>query len=108
MRRTILFLLAAIAVCISVDAKTVKKTFKADGACNMCKERIQKAAKSVPGVLSAAWNKKTKVCTVVFDNKKTNLDKIEKAVASAGHDTDKVKAADKTYAKLPDCCKYRK
>ena len=92
----------------SAQAKTVKKTFKAQGKCEMCQARIQKAAKAVPGVLTAAWNKDTKVCSVVFDDSKTNLNKIEKAVAAAGHDTDKAKASAATYAKLPGCCKYRK
>lgn len=108
MRKVALMLMAAMAMCATAQAKTVKKTFKADGACDMCKARIQKTAKAVPGVMTAAWNLKTKTCSVVFDDKKTSLDKIEKAVAGAGHDTDKYKAAAQAYNKLPGCCKYRK
>ena len=108
MKKTVLMFVAALTMVASAQAKTVKKTFKAQGKCEMCQARIQKAAKAVPGVLTAAWNKDTKVCSVVFDDSKTNLNKIEKAVAAAGHDTDKAKASAATYAKLPGCCKYRK
>lgn len=108
MKKIAMMFVAALAVCASVQAKTVKKSFKAQGQCEMCQARIQKAAKGVPGVLTASWNKDTKVCNVVFDDSKTNLNKIEKAVAAAGHDTDKAKASAAAYNKLPGCCKYRK
>ncbi|EGN57240.1 metal transporter [Hallella multisaccharivorax DSM 17128] len=108
MKKIALMFVAAMALCVSAQAKTVKKTFKADGKCEMCQARIQKAVKTVPGVLSAVWNKGKKECTVVFDDSKASLIKIEKAVAAAGHDTDKCKASAKDYNKLPSCCKYKK
>ncbi len=108
MKKIALMLVASLAIVASAQAKTVKKSFKANGLCEMCQARIQKACKAVPGVLTASWNKDTKVCNVVFDDSKTNLNKIEKAVAAAGHDTDKVKATTAAYNKLPGCCKYRK
>lgn len=108
MKKIVLLFIAALAMTVSVQAKTVKKTFTVGGKCEMCKARIQKAAKGVPGVVTAGWNVKTQKCSVVFDDKKTSLDKIEKAIAAAGHDTDKFKATAATYNKLPGCCKYRK
>lgn len=108
MKKTVFMLIAAFALCVPTQGKTIKKTFKANGLCEMCKARIQKTAKAVPGVMTAAWNQKTKTCSVVFDGKKTTLAKIEKAVANAGHDTDLYKAPDAAYKKLPGCCKYRK
>lgn len=108
MKKIVIMLIAAVAMCASVQGKTVKKTFTASGNCNHCKARIQDAAKATPGVMTAAWNKDTKTCSVVFDDSKTNISKIEKAVANAGHDTDKYKATAKAYASLPSCCKYRK
>ena len=44
---------------------------------------------------------------VIFVPEKVTLDDIHKAVAEAGHDTEKVKAADEVYNKLPKCCLYR-
>jgi len=40
----------------------------------MCKPRIEKAAKSVSGVLSATWNLKAQKLTLVYDNTKTTID----------------------------------
>jgi len=45
--------------------------------------------------------------TVTFDQAKTNIEEIGKKVAASGHDTEKVKATDTVYDKLPGCCKYR-
>lgn len=78
------------------------------GKCEMCKKRIETAAKSVDGVSSAQWNAKKKELHVSFNSKQTSLDAISKAIAKIGYDTEKDKADDETYANLPACCKYRK
>lgn len=78
------------------------------GLCEMCKERIEKAAKGVGGVSSASWEQKTKQLHLNFDASRTSVDAISKAVAKAGHDTDRYKADKATYDALPGCCKYRK
>jgi Cu(I)/Ag(I) efflux system membrane fusion protein len=74
----------------------------------MCKERIEKAAKAVNGVHSASWDLKTKQLHLGFDPAQTSADAVAKAIAKAGHDTDKYKAAQAVYDALPSCCKYRK
>lgn len=84
------------------------QTIMVSGNCEMCKERIETAAKSIAGVASADWNIETKLLHVQFDGTKTSLDAIQKAIAKAGHDTEKYKASDAAYNALPDCCKYRK
>lgn len=92
---------------MSGDA-TASKAIKVSGNCDMCKDRIEKAAKSVAGVSSAAWNSDNKLLNVRYSSAKTNPDAIQKAIAKAGHDTEKYKAADSDYKKLPECCLYRK
>ncbi|KAA6321119.1 hypothetical protein EZS27_029194 [termite gut metagenome] len=77
------------------------------GNCAMCKERIEKAAKEIQGVSSATWNSENKELQLNFDPSQTSLDVISKAVAKAGHDTEKDKAGEEAYNALPDCCKYR-
>ncbi|MDR0749385.1 MAG: efflux RND transporter periplasmic adaptor subunit [Tannerellaceae bacterium] len=77
------------------------------GLCEMCKDRIEKAAKAVKGVSTASWNKENKELRLSFDPAQTNPEAISKAVAKAGHDTDKDKAAQAVYDALPGCCKYR-
>lgn len=80
---------------------------KVSGNCEMCKERIETAAKSVAGVTTAEWSTETKQLHVSFDGTKTSSDAIQKAIAKAGHDTEKYKAPDDVYKALPDCCLYR-
>lgn len=90
----------------TVFAANKTEKFEAKGNCGMCKTRIEKATKSVTGVTKAEWNKDTKVIEVVFDDAKTDLTKIETAIAKVGHDTPLMKASDEVYNALPSCCKY--
>jgi copper chaperone CopZ len=85
----------------------VTETLKVSGVCGMCKKRIEKAAFGVKGIESAKWNVKDQLLTVTFDSKKTTKDAIAKRIAAAGHDVEMVKAAEKSYTKLPECCRYR-
>lgn len=80
--------------------------FKVAGNCEMCKDRVETAAKSVAGVSSAVWNMETKQMDVHFDGSKTNSDAIQKAVAKVGHDAGKYKAPADVYKALPECCLY--
>lgn len=109
MKKMILTMLAVAAMSATMQAKTVKTEIPVNGKCNeMCKPRIEKAAKAVPGVLSAIWNLKAQKLTLVYDNTKTDTKKVQKAVAASGHDSGNIKASQATYNKLPECCKYRK
>lgn len=83
------------------------ETFKVSGECNMCKSRIEKTVKA-EGAISADWVVKTKMLTITFDPEKTNVDALSKKLASIGHDTEKYKATDEAYSKLPGCCQYDK
>jgi copper chaperone CopZ len=85
---------------------TKSETIKVSGNCDMCKARIEKAAK-IEGVSKAEWNKDSKMLALTYDPAKTNVDAIGKKLAAAGHDTEKIKAEAKAYDKLPSCCKYR-
>jgi len=81
---------------------------KVAGNCDMCKDRIEKAAKSVAGVSSANWEAETQILHLNFDAQKTNIDIIQKAIADVGHDTEKFKAKDATYRELHGCCQYER
>ena len=99
-----MFVLGTLAVFAGI--KTEK--FGVKGNCGMCETRIEKAALSVNGVSKAEWDKETQKLEVVFDDTKTNVDKVQKAVAKVGHDTEKYKAPDDVYNKLPGCCLYER
>lgn len=90
----------------NLNAADKSEKIKVSGNCGMCKTRIEKTSMAVAGVSKADWNKETKDLTVVFDPSKTSVDKIEAAVAKAGHDTPLYKADAKTYESLPACCHY--
>lgn len=79
--------------------------FKVYGNCGMCEKRIEKAAK-IEGVSFADWDEDSKILTIHFDETKVKPGKVHQAVAAVGHDTDKVRAEDKVYAKLHGCCQY--
>ena len=90
-----------------IPANHKTETFKVWGNCDMCKARIEKAVKS-DGVTAADWNTKTKLLAVTFDPSKTNVDALSKKLASVGHDTEKYKATQEVYEKLPGCCQYER
>ena len=107
MRTKVLSLVALFmmgAVTVFAGNKTDKIEVK--GNCGMCEKRIEKAAMGVDGVSKADWNKETKQLELVFDDTKTDLDKVEVAIAKVGHDTPNHKAGKEVYDKLPSCCQY--
>ncbi|MGM0531886.1 MAG: heavy-metal-associated domain-containing protein [Bacteroidota bacterium] len=91
----------------AVEGDLTESTFKVDGLCSMCKDRIEEAAKEVDGVKKASWDQESKKLTLGFPNDEVDVKNVHKAIAQAGHDTEKVKASDEDYASLPACCKYR-
>ena len=44
---------------------------------------------------------------LIYDDTKTDVKKVEEALAAVGHDTQDIKASDEAYNKLHACCKYR-
>jgi Cu(I)/Ag(I) efflux system membrane fusion protein len=82
-------------------------TFNVSGNCELCKERIEKAALSVKGVSSASWDVNTKKISVGYNDNKVKAEDIQKAIAKSGHDTELFRADDVTYKSLPECCLYR-
>jgi len=82
-------------------------TIKVYGECGMCKSRIQKTLK-IDGISSAVWDVDTKMLTVSYNPATITNDVIQQKIAAVGHDTEKYKADDKVYDKLPGCCHYER
>jgi periplasmic mercuric ion binding protein len=81
---------------------------KVSGTCGMDKRRIETAAYSVDGIKSAVWNEYSQILVLKYSVfKKEAGDKAQRNIASSGNDTEKYKAEDSVYNKLPDCCQYR-
>jgi len=86
--------------------KVITESFEVTGVCKMCKARIENAA-LIKGVKMAEWDKEAQKLKVVYNTTKTSIETIQKAIADIGHDTEKIKANDANYSKLPGCCQYR-
>jgi copper chaperone CopZ len=85
----------------------ITDSFNVFGKCDMCKTRIEAAAKSVEGVFQAEWNLETQMLTLRYDALKVKLKEVQKSIAKAGHDNGANKAKGKVYDALPMCCQYR-
>lgn len=86
--------------------ETIEVQFKVLGLCGMCKDRIERAAHSERGVLSASWDQKKNLLTVRYRSSRTSQEAIERAIAKAGHDTQNFITDEQTYKNLHHCCKY--
>ncbi len=92
---------------VQAQDRNARATIEVDGVCLMCKERIEKAAIKTKGVKSAVWDVKTHMLSLIYDERRTNLQTIEESLAAVGHDTKNVKASEEAYEGLHHCCKYR-
>jgi mercuric ion binding protein len=91
---------------LSAQSKIVTATINVHGNCTMCKKRIETALDHT-GIKKAEWSPETKELHVTYNSEKISEPEIHELIAKAGHDTDKVKAKNETYASLPYCCLYR-
>ncbi|MCK5782644.1 MAG: TonB-dependent receptor, partial [Flavobacteriales bacterium] len=85
--------------------------FTVNGACGMCKTRIENTTSNFENVKGASWDKDSQKLSIIFKENTKNLDikvnEIKKAIAKSGHDTDRYKATKEDYYNLPMCCQYR-
>jgi copper chaperone CopZ len=104
---TVLILITSFGLAAQEKNKDSTVSFRVSGACEMCKERIEKTLK-IRGVRSADWNVDSKMLTLVYSPTIVSLLKVHKVIAGVGHDTELEKAKDAVYNELPECCHYRK
>ncbi len=114
----LLFVLVAVVTIQSANAQSdkyqrtigiKKQTVKVYGNCDMDKRRIEKTALAVEGIKSATWDVDKQTLTVTYDLFKTEaVDLVQKKIAFGGNDTEKYKANDTAYQKLPACCQYQR
>ncbi len=101
-------LFSIFAINLSFAQTAVKnETIKVWGNCGMCKNKIEKAAKT-GGATTANWNEKTKILNASYNSSSTTSEKIQRSIAASGYDTENFKSDDKAYNKLMSCCKYNR
>jgi len=103
---------ASILLCFATTnsfSQEIKKqdtiVIKTSSICETCKKTLEKSMAFEKGVKSSNLNIDTKELTVIYNPKKTNPDKIKKAVTLTGYDADSLPADPKAYQNLNDCCK---
>jgi mercuric ion binding protein len=115
MKRFIIIILCVASLGFAAYAQTKDNAPKKEGiellkiktsaVCDMCKETIEKAMAYEKGVKESNLDVDSKVLTVRYDPRKTNPDKIRKAVTAAGYDADALPAEKRAYDNLNACCK---
>ncbi|MBM3443932.1 MAG: hypothetical protein FJX83_02970 [Bacteroidetes bacterium] len=98
--------LVVLFMSLSVFAQK-KEDIKVWGNCGMCKKVIEEATLKA-GAKKAAWNEETKVLTVEYSQRKTDMAKIQQSIAASGYDTQDFTAPDEVYSKLHGCCQYER
>jgi len=91
----------------NIEASFKKESIKVWGECGMCKQKIETAAKKA-GAATAVWYEESKILALAYNADKTDLTKIQQAIAVAGYDTKDIAATDAAYQKLPGCCHYQR
>jgi Cu(I)/Ag(I) efflux system membrane fusion protein len=84
-----------------------KMSLIVQGACEMCKMKIESTVRAIEGVKTAEWSMSAKILNAEYDPAKTSQSAISKAIAAVGYDTEMDRANDLVYNALPGCCKYR-
>ena len=85
------------------NPQTIK--LKTSAVCGMCKRKIEKNLAFENGIKDVNLDVPSKILTVTFDAKKTNITEIKKLIAETGYDADETVANPQAYDKLSSCCK---
>ena len=91
------------------DTLIVKTNIYCDhcAECEDCMPHIERELRFTAGVDSSSIDVTGQTITIYYNKKKTNPDKLRKAVANAGFDADDVKANPKAQARLDECCQRK-
>ena len=78
---------------------------KTSAVCGMCKRKIEKNLAYEKGIEDVNLDVPSKIVTVKFNPKKTNIAEIKKMISSTGYDADELASDPVAYEKLSSCCK---
>lgn len=73
--------------------------------CETCGDKFNKDLYNEDGIKRVDVDAKAMTITVVYDTRKTDLDKIKVLISKLGYDADDLKADPAGVAKLDGCCK---
>ena len=73
--------------------------------CETCGDKFNKVLYNEDGIKTVDIDSKAMTISVVYDKRKTDLEKIKMMISKLGYDADEVKADPAGVAKLDGCCK---
>jgi mercuric ion binding protein len=73
--------------------------------CETCGDKFNKDLYNEDGIKRVDIDPKVNTITVIYDTRKTDIDKIRLFISKLGYDADEVKADPAGVAKLDGCCK---
>jgi mercuric ion binding protein len=73
--------------------------------CETCGDKFNKELYNQTGIKTVEIDPKANTITVIYDTRKTDIDKIRLFISKLGYDADDVKADPAGVAKLDGCCK---
>ena len=71
-----------------------------------CKDLIEQEMQFTRGVTAVDLDIESSILTVTFKIKKTDANKLRKAISLIGYHADDVKASKKAHDNLPECCQH--
>ncbi|MDR1725008.1 MAG: hypothetical protein LBR28_01250 [Bacteroidales bacterium] len=110
MKQIGLVVILAVLSIVTANAQKVSTTDTVDiqmprFCCESLTPIVEKCLVFERGVKSVTVNSEDKYVTIIFNHKKTNQEKLEKALADIGVETPNCKANVKAIEKLPACCR---
>lgn len=84
----------------------VQYSIMVKGACAMCTERIEEAARATAGVKKGTYDLMEQSLTVEVEDEQFSVFELHQNIAQTGHTTSQKEASDEAYNELPECCKY--
>ena len=106
MKKLMIILFSVLTVNAWAQKETVKILTSASCVGICCKDRIEQEMQFTRGVTGVDFDIESQVLTVTFKTKKTDADKLRKAISLIGYNADDVKANKKAHDKLPSCCQH--
>jgi len=91
---------------IIMGQSLIDYSFRVEGACGMCAERIEETAIKKGKAASAYYNVDTHILTVSIDESITDVSEVKWELAQAGHSNRSFDAPEDVYNNLPACCQY--
>ena len=81
-------------------------TFRVEGVCGMCTQRIEETAINKGKAQTATYNLETHMLTVSIDETVTDISEIKWQLVQAGHANGSFEVPEDVYNDLPLCCQY--